>query len=71
MQLFARTNPKDVMGLILIDSIHAEQYKRFEDAGIEIVDLDQSMILEIVKEGWHRIQGTWKDTDSDLCRFNL
>ena len=45
MQLFARTNPKDVMGLILIDSIHAEQYKRFEDAGIEIPTVNTTRFL--------------------------
>ena len=45
MQLFARTNPKDVIGLVLIDSIHKEQYKRFEDAGIEIPTVNTTRFL--------------------------
>ena len=45
MQLFARTNPKDVIGLVLIDSIHTEQYKRFEDAGIEIPMMNTTRFL--------------------------
>ncbi len=45
MQLFARTNPDNVIGLILIDSIHAEQYKRFEDAGIEIPTVNTTRFL--------------------------
>ena len=44
--------------------------RKYEDAGIDIVDLDPSMILEIIKEGWKRIQGTWSDSKSDLDRFN-
>ena len=45
MQLFARANPDNVIGLILIDSIHVEQYKRFEDAGIEIPTVNTTRFL--------------------------
>ena len=43
MQFFARTKPEEVMGLILVDSIHAEQYKRFEEAGIEIPTMNSNL----------------------------
>ena len=45
MQFFARTKPEEVMGLILVDSIHAEQYKRFEEAGIEIPTMNTTRFL--------------------------
>ncbi|MAJ91079.1 MAG: hypothetical protein CMF40_02705 [Legionellales bacterium] len=69
MQYFARTNPKDVMGLILIDSIHAEQYKRFEDAGIEIPTMNTTRFLlgskDQVTEG---MPTKYKDIAYELVR---
>ena len=69
MQLFARTNPKDVIGLVLIDSIHTEQYKRFEDAGIEIPTVNTTRFLlgskDQVTEG---IPEEYKDIAYELVR---
>ena len=69
MQLFARTNHKDVIGLVLIDSIHTEQYKRFEDAGIEIPTVNTTRFLlgskDQVTEG---IPEEYKDIAYELVR---
>jgi len=69
MQLFARINPKDVIGLVLIDSIHTEQYKRFEDAGIEIPTTNTTRFLlgskDQVTEG---MPEEYKDVAYELVR---
>jgi len=69
MQLFARTNPKDVVGLVLIDSIHTEQYKRFENAGIEIPTMNTTRFLlgskDQVTEG---MPEEYKDIAYELVR---
>jgi len=40
----------------------------YKEAGIKIVDLSPDQILAAVQESWHRIQGTWKDTEEDMIR---
>ena len=50
---------------------HSYQHsKHYEDRGIKIVDLDSTMILKTVQETWQRVQGTWKETDDDLKKYN-
>ena len=69
MQLFARTNPKDVVGLVLIDSIHTEQYKRFEDAGIEIPTMNTTRFLLGSKDQvTHGMPEEYKDIAYELVR---
>jgi putative glycosyltransferase (TIGR04372 family) len=47
-----------------------QQSKHYEVRGIKIVDLDSTMILKTVQETWQRLQGTWKETDNDLKKYN-
>ena len=69
MQFFARTKPKEVMGLILVDSIHAEQYKRFEEAGIEIPTMNTTRFLLGSKDQVTRgMPDEYKDIAYELVR---
>lgn len=40
----------------------------YSAAGIKIRDLSPDEILQVVREGWGRINGVWKDTDADKSR---
>ena len=69
MQFFARTKPEEVMGLILVDSIHAEQYKRFEEAGIEIPTMNTTRFLLGSKDQVTRgMPDEYKDIAYELVR---
>lgn len=40
----------------------------YSEAGLSIRDLSPDEILEVVKEGWERIDGLWEDAEGDKAR---
>ena len=56
--------------LNLQELLDADFYRiaEYSDAGLSIRDLSPDEILEVVKEGWERINGLWEDAEGDKAR---